>query len=376
MQAAKWINTSQQLEKVCQDWLQEDFIALDTEFIRERTFYPIPGLIQVGSSNGCWLLDPLGIDDWSCFAQVLRAKQTMKVIHASGEDLEVLQQLCNALPEPLFDSQLAAAYAGLGFSWSYARLVNHFLAIELDKEQTRSDWLQRPLSSQQQEYAALDVIYLARLYPQLHQLLSKEKLSWLLEDGASMVQQQGQPPVSQDVWQGIKQAWRLDASQAVVLQALAGWREEQARQRDLPRNRVLHESLLLELAKQQPTSMFELDDIQGLSPGSKRRDGQKILQLIQQAKAIPEQQRPNPLPAPLSIEQNRLIKQLRKPLKDFAEQANLASELLVRKKTMQELILSRDASGTYHLPDSLQGWRRQQLGDLLLQELAKLEESA
>lgn len=369
MQAIKWINTSQQLEKLCQYWLQQEFIALDTEFVRERTFYPLQGLLQVSCGAEAWLLDPLAIDDWSCFAEVLEAPRTTKVLHACGEDLEVLQLLCGALPAPLFDSQLAAAYAGLGFSWSYARLVQHFLGLELDKEETRSNWRQRPLSERQHEYAARDVVYLARLYPQLQQLLSAQKLDWLLQDGATMVAQQAQETDFASLWQGIKQAWRLEPQQATVLQELAAWREQQARRRDLPRNRVLHESLLLELAQKPPQSLTDLDQFAQLSPGSKRRDGETIVRLSRQALAKPAAQWPAQLPPPLTIEQNKLIKQLRQPLNEFAEQHSLAAELLVRKKTLQELIVSRDAQGLYHLPESLQGWRREQLGAALLQHL-------
>jgi len=369
MQTIKWINTSQQLEKLCQYWLQQEFIALDTEFVRERTYYPLQGLLQVSCGDTAWLLDPLAIDNWSCFAEVLKAPRTTKVLHACGEDLEVLQLLCGAMPEPLFDSQLAAAYAGLGFSWGYARLVEHFLGLELDKEETRSNWRQRPLSERQHEYAARDVVYLARLYPQLRQLLSEQKLAWLLEDGTGLVAQQAQETDFASLWQSIKQAWRLEPQQAAVLQELAAWREQQARRRDLPRNRVLHESLLLELAQNPPQSLADLEQFDQLSPGSKRRDGETIVRLSRQALAKPPEQWPAQLPQPLTIEQNKLIKQLRKPLNEFAARHELSAELLVRKKTLQDLILSRDAHGAYHLPDSLQGWRREQLGAALLQQL-------
>lgn len=362
MQAIKWINTSQQLEKLCQQWLQQEFIALDTEFVRERTYYPQPGLIQVSCGADSWLIDPLAIDDWSCFAEVLRAPQPIKLVHACGEDLEVFQLLCNTMPRPMFDTQLAAAYAGLGFSLSYAKLVQHFLGLELGKEATRSNWLQRPLSQEQQEYAAQDVVYLARLYPQLRQLLSPQKLAWLLEDGEQLVAQQEQAIDYNSLWQGFKQAWRLDAAQAAILQELASWREQQAQKRDLPRNRVIHESTLLELAQNPPDTLAGLSQFD-LSPGSIRRDGDTLVRLCQKALAKPEQSWPTPLPPPLTIEQNNQIKKLRQPLAEFARQHDMAQELLVRKKVLQDLVTSQQ------LPDSLHGWRREQLGQLLLAQL-------
>ncbi len=366
MQSISWINDSQQLNELCSHWLKQDFIALDTEFIREKTFYPIAGLLQVSSGDQAYLLDPLTIDDWSAFARVLQEPCVVKVVHSCGEDLEVLLGLTGALPVPLYDTQLAAGFIDLGFSWSYARLVKHFLDVDLAKDVTRSDWLQRPLTEQQQDYAAQDVTYLAQLYPLLDAQLSEQKRQWLLADGASLVAAQLNPIEIAQLWQSAKQAWRLNAQQTAVLQVLSVWREEQARKRDLPRNRVLREQVLFALALKQPSRLAELASYEDLHAQTIRRDGETILERIKYAKALPESQWPQPMPQPLPAEANKLLKALRSQLAEFAKQQHMAVEMVLKKKILDDLLRTGYPHGPYQLPDTLSGWRREMLGPLLI----------
>lgn len=366
MQSISWVNDSQRLNELCSHWLQQDFIALDTEFIREKTFYPIAGLLQISSGEQAYLLDPLTINDWSAFAQVLQEPGVVKVVHSCGEDLEVLLGLTGVLPVPLYDTQLAAAFIDLGFSWSYARLVKHFLDIDLAKDVTRSDWLQRPLTEQQQDYAAQDVTYLAQLYPLLDAQLSEQKRQWLLADGARLVTAQLNPVELADFWQTAKQAWRLNAQQTAVLQVLSLWREEQARKRDLPRNRVLREQVLFALALKQPSRLTELAGYEDLHAQTIRRDGEAILERIKYARALPESQWPQPMPQPLPVEANKLTKGLRSQLAEFAKQQSMAAEIVLKKKVVEDLLRTGFPHGPYQLPDSLTGWRKEMLGQLLL----------
>ncbi len=142
------------LAEHCSRWLKLPFVAIDTEFVRTETFFPIAGLIQIGDGEQAFLIDPLKIQDWTPLVALLESPEVVKVLHACGEDLEVFQHLCSARVAPLFDTQLAAAYLGMDFSMGYSRLVSKLLGIELDKNETRSDWLQRPLTAQQLQYAA------------------------------------------------------------------------------------------------------------------------------------------------------------------------------------------------------------------------------
>ena len=182
-----WIRDNDSLGQFCAQWQQLPFVALDTEFMRVDTFYPIAGLLQIGDGERAFLIDPLTIDNWQPLAQLLENPAVVKVLHACSEDLEVLLRLTGSLPAPLFDTQLAAAYLNLGFSMGYSRLVSEVLGIDLPKGETRSDWLQRPLSETQISYAAEDAVHLAELFVRLRPKLSDDKYAWVLEDGAELV---------------------------------------------------------------------------------------------------------------------------------------------------------------------------------------------
>lgn len=369
MQEFHWITSNQQLQELCNGCRRHSFVVLDTEFVRVDTYYPQIGLIQLGNKDGNYLLDPLQIDDWQPFAELLADQTVIKVVHACGEDLEVFELLSGALPEPLYDSQLAAAYANLGFSWGYARLVEHFLQVELPKGVTRSDWLQRPLTDEQQLYAVQDVSYLVQLYPLLDQLLSDCTRAWLLEDCAALVAAQRHKTPDDELWQSVKLAWTLEPRQAAVLQQLTVWREQQAQRRDVPRNWVMKEPAMLELAQRCPQTRAQLEQIEGLSAGLLRHHAEALLGLIRTAETLPDGQLPERLPEPLPLEAARALKRLRKLGDRFAEEHQIARELVLRKKILVDALQSGWPSGPFTLPDALQGWRRQMLGAGLQQAL-------
>lgn len=364
-----WINSDAELAQHCEIWNTLAFIALDTEFIRVSTFYPIAGLLQVSDGESTYLLDPLLINDWQPLAAVFNNPQVIKVLHACNEDLEVFSLLTGALPAPLFDTQLAAGYLNIGFSMGYSRLVQQLLGIELPKGETRSDWLQRPLSDLQVLYAAQDTAYLVEVYQTLAQQLSEQKMTWVLEDGAALIAAYSEEPEPYEMWRRIKLAWRLAPQQLAVLRELSAWRELQARERDVPRNRIVRESTLWALANEQPTALEHLAKLEDMHPRIIRKEGATLLKIIKQAKALPEEQWPTALPEPLPIAGAKLLRQLRKVGREFAGQLDIAPELMLRKKTLEELVRTGYPEGPYSLPDSLQGWRRELMGAALLKSL-------
>lgn len=198
-----WISSDAELAEHCNYWNTLDFIALDTEFIRVTTFYPIAGLVQISDGAETYLLDPLLINDWQPLADVFNNQQVVKVLHACNEDLEVFALLVGALPAPLFDTQIAAGYLNIGFSMGYSRLVQQLLEIELPKGETRSDWLQRPLSDLQVLYAAQDTAHLVDVYGALAQQLSEQKYAWVIEDGAALVAAAQQTADPYELWRTI-----------------------------------------------------------------------------------------------------------------------------------------------------------------------------
>jgi len=371
-----WILDDASLAEHCAAWQVLPFVALDTEFMRVDTFYPIAGLLQVSAGNGAYLIDPLRISDWRPFAALLEAPTVVKVLHSCSEDLEVFLRLTGCLPAPLFDTQLAAGYLNLGFSMGYSRLVQALLDIELPKGETRSDWLQRPLSELQVRYAAEDVSHLVEVYRALMARLAPQKVEWILADGAELVANLGREVAPEDAWRDAKLAWKLSRQQQAVLRALCAWRERQARARNQPRNRILREHSLWPLARTQPDNLVALARIEDMHPKTVRQDGETLLQLMREAAALPPEQWPEALPEPLPIEASALLKKLRAVGQREGERLDIVPELMLRKKTLEALLKSGYPNGPYQLPDSLRGWRRELMGQALLDCLAAEGESA
>lgn len=368
-----WISSDAELAEHCKYWNTLTFIALDTEFIRVDTFYPIAGLLQVSDGESTYLLDPLLINNWQPLADVFNNQQVVKVLHACSEDLEVFSLLVGALPNPLFDTQIAAGYLNIGFSMGYSRLVQQLLEVELPKGETRSDWLQRPLSDLQVLYAAQDTAYLVDVYQALAQQLSEQKYAWVLEDGAFMVAASAQETQPYDLWRTIKLAWKLAPQQLAVLRELSAWRELQARERDVPRNRIIRESTLWALAHEQPADMTHLAKLEDMHPRILRQEGATLLSIVKQAKRLPEEHWPDPLPEPLPIDAAKLLKRLRKVGLELGLKLDIAPELMLRKKVLEELLRTGYPDGPYSLPASLQGWRRELMGEALLESLEEAQ---
>jgi ribonuclease D len=369
-----WIRDDASLAQHCLEWQSLPFVALDTEFMRVDTFYPIAALLQIGDGARAYLIDPLLINDWRPMCALLENPAVIKVVHACSEDLEVLLRLTGSLPAPLFDTQLAAAYLNLGFSMGYSRLVQEVLGIDLPKGETRSDWLQRPLSETQISYAAEDAVHLAEVYSILQPKLSEEKHAWLLDDGAELVANLRRETDPDELYREAKLAWKLSCSQLAVLRELCAWREREARARNLPRNRVIREHSLWPLAKTQPDNLSALAKIEDIHPKTVRQDGEFLIELIKKSASLPREQWPQALPEPLPIEAATVLKTLRVIGQQQAERLNMAPELMLRKKTLEALLKSGYPNGPYQLPDSLRGWRRELMGQALLDSLASAGE--
>ncbi|MDP3845617.1 MAG: ribonuclease D [Pseudomonas sp.] len=366
-----WIRDDASLALYCAEWQDLPFVALDTEFMRVDTFYPLAGLVQVGDGSSAYLIDPLLINNWQPFAALLENPAVIKVVHACSEDLEVLLRLTGSMPAPLFDTQLAAAYLNMGFSMGYSRLVLAVLGLDLPKGETRSDWLQRPLSDTQISYAAEDAVHLAEVYRVLAAKLSAEKTARVLEDGAELVSNMHREVLPEEAYREAKLAWKLTPAQLAVLRELCAWREREARARNKPRNHILRDHTLWPLARTQPDNLTSLSRIEEMHPRTVRHDGETLLQLIKQAAALPEAEWPPVVPEPLPMEATALLKKLRAFGMREAERLDMAQELMLRKKTLDALLKTGFPNGPYQLPDALRGWRRELMGQALLKLLAE-----
>jgi ribonuclease D len=365
-----WVDSNDQLAELCERWRQQAAIAIDTEFMRTSTFYPQTALLQVGDGRGCYLIDPIAIDQFDPLVELLADEQVTKVLHSCSEDLEVFQCFFGVVPKPLFDTQIAAAIAGHGFSLGYAKLVDVMLGIAVPKSETRSDWLQRPLSQAQLQYAAIDVAYLLVIYGKLlQQLKGQQRLSWVLEDCAALVEAAEVEPDFDEYYVKIKSAWKLNRSQLSSLQQLAAWREYHARDEDVPRNRLIKERAVFDLARLQPTDIAQLYKLEGLPSKVVKASGETLLEIIADSKRIPDSMKPALLPRPLPPEVGDQLKALKQIVRDIAEQLQLPIEVLVRKKEYETLIRNRMADEPLELPGRLNGWRKSVVGESLLNYL-------
>lgn len=354
------VTDNRQLAEYGRRWRDCPLLALDTEFVRETTFYPIPGLVQIGDGEREYLVDPLSVDDWSPLRELFAAP-VAKVLHSCGEDLELCNRLLDAVPTPLFDTQIGAALAGLGFSLSYQALVQTCLGIAVEKEHTRSDWVARPLSAAQRHYAALDVAYLPELYRQLAERLSAlGRFEWWREEGERLAAASREPADPQAYYLKLGAGWRLRGAQLVALQRLCVWREAEARGRNVPRGRILKDAQCIELARCLPRNAAALAAVPELAPQQVRREGNTLLAIVEAARDTPPELWPRPVPAPLPRERAGSLQRLRQLAAARAAELNVPAELLARKRDCESVLRSGE------LPEGLTGWRRAVIGDDLV----------
>lgn len=368
-----WIETEQQLEAACREWQRCKLISVDTEFMRSRTYFPIAGLFQVNDARANYLIDPTTIEDFSAFKAVLEDAKLIKVLHSCSEDLEVFHRVLGIVPVNLFDTQIAAAMLGYGFSVGFGNLCQSLFNVELPKSETRSNWVQRPLSDAQIQYAAIDVEYLTALVIRLlREAQEAGRLRWIKEECDKLIDAFFETQNIDSAWQRNKSVWKLDARELHCFQELSRWRELTARQRDVPRNRILKDHILLELAQQAPSELSELKRFEGMSPRMLRSDGDNLLSIIEASKHTDAAALPKRVARPLSNSAKEKIKILRQKIQDKAESENISAELLVRKKEYEELLRSESSEDGWQLPASIQGWRRDMVGELLMSEVKQL----
>ncbi|AHK15982.1 MULTISPECIES: ribonuclease D [Thalassolituus] len=362
-----WIADHDALTDACRQWLTEDYLAVDTEFVRTTTFYPQAGLIQIAGEKGCYLIDPLLIKDWTPFVEVLQAPTVLKVFHACAEDLEVCRRLTGVIPRPLADSQLGIALAGHGGSMGFQRAVMALLEIDLPKEETRSNWLHRPLRPEQVDYAVADVHYLYQLYPVLRQQLRDlGREEWLAEDCTRLLDASDQIDDSYlALYRKVKLAWKLRPQEQYILQQLTVWREQEARNRDVPRNKVVDDNSLWNIARFKAKNRDQLVKA-GVKPPIVRDAGNILLKIVETAMTKDEAFWPEQLDRPLSPIAAQSMKDLKDAVTLTAEQLNIPTELLANKRALEFVVRSGYHDGQYQLPEVLSGWRKDVIGQTLL----------
>lgn len=352
----QWIDTNERLAETCQKAIGKAVVALDTEFIRTRSFYPKLGLIQLFDGEQTSLIDPLAITDFSPFLELLNAS-VIKVFHACSEDLEVFKHTFGLLPNPMLDTQIMAGFAGLGVSLGFAKLVEQYTEVVLDKAAARTDWLARPLSTEQCRYAAADVYYLLPVYHHLQANLRENGWLEAVEQECESLRAKRLQEVDVSMlYREIGNAWQLNPPQLAVLQILAAWRWEEAKKRDLALNFVVKEQSLLQIAKIQPKHTASL--LEFMHPNEVRIHGKKILWLVEQGLAVEPQNYPEPLSRGYEDPNyKRFLKQAQAMLPKV-QPPNLAVEMFTGKRQLTQLFSwLKHGKPPEKLPELLQGWR-------------------
>ena len=330
-------------------------VAVDTEFMRTNTFYPKVALVQLCFGDRALLVDPLAITDTTPLAELLTDPRLVKVLHSASEDLEVFQRWLGVLPEPLFDTQRATALLDMGFGLGYSGLVKLICDVDLPKGETRSDWLQRPLTDSQCEYAAQDVAWLLPVWRHLEDKCeAQQKDGWVLADGRDAVATFRAS--SYDFTKRIKTAWKLDKRALGRLVAVCNWREEMARSRNKPRGWIIDDQACLQLAQNDPQSMEELKSRVELPHSVQRRHGEDLLKVLAAQREVPEAELPARLPGPLDAAQRRQLKDMKAQVRAIAAELGCAPEALLQGKDY-ELLLREFHGEAVEQPLHWQGWR-------------------
>ena len=353
-----WIDNDSALAECLAQVSAHALVALDTEFERSRTYYPRAGLIQLNDGRINYLIDPLAIDKLDGLAELLLNPSIVKAVHSCSEDLDVLHTLLGVVPVNILDTQIAAAIAGHGFSMGFGNLVNALFDVDLPKDVTRSDWLQRPLSARQLDYAALDVEYLFKLAQTLiAQLQTQQRLDWVFEDYQKMADEFVVGLDDSRAHRRIKHCWKLNPREYAIVCELAKWREQTAKRRDLPCNRVLKEHVLLSLAQTQPENNHQLRNIDGINERVIRADAEAIFAAIQSGLAQPLATLPEPPKRPVNGRDSTLLDELKAQVAEVAQELQIPTEILAKKKDFQALLSPDAPAKPGDMPESLKGWR-------------------
>ncbi len=365
------VTDGQALPAIIAQYRTKAAVAIDTEFARFNTYYPIVGLVQIYDGESCHLIDPVAVGDLSPLADLLVDESVVKVLHSCSEDVEVFCDALQVAPGPIFDTQIAAALLGVGFSVSYQNLVNHYLGIMIPKEETRSDWLQRPLTDSQLEYAALDVTHLLTVYEtQVEELDKLERASWVTEECAQLAEDIPTQIDPNRYFYKVKNLWRLDRKQLQVLKDLCAWRERTARDRNLPRNRIVDEKTLFQMAAKGLKDKQGFREA-GMTSRQLKFHGDDLISVIAKAEASPPEEYPPLVPkisTPISSQALRSLKQV---VDHCAAELNIAPEMLAKRRHLEQLIRSKSADGDYKLPKAFSGWREAVIGEVLLKKVAE-----
>ena len=359
------ITTQAELDSVIRELEKSDFVTIDTEFIRETTFWPELCLIQMAAPGVTALVDPLSPEiDLKPFFALMANEAITKVFHAARQDIEIVFHLGGLIPHPVFDTQVAAMVCGFGDSVSYDQLVQKVTGAQLDKSSRFTDWRHRPLSDKQLDYALADVTHLIDVYNHLKVELKREdRAHWLNEEMEILTSRSTYDPKPEDAWKRLKMRLRKPQELA-VMQAVSTWREHEARERNVPRGRVLKDDAIYEISQQQPRDAATLAKLRTTPKGWERSStATALLGAVNAALAIPKDQMPRLPKAPQQAEGSSAAGELLKVLlRLVAEKEGVAAKVLASSDDIDRIAAEGEAADV----PALHGWRREVFGEQAL----------
>ena len=356
------ITSDEALAEFCQTIASADYCVIDTEFVREKTYYPILSLIQIATEQQMGCIDPLAIKNFEPLAKLMQKTDMLKVFHSPSQDLEILYQQFGEVPTPVFDTQLAAAVIGYTHQMSYADLVFEITGVQLEKKHTRADWSRRPLSDDELDYAMDDVRYLLPVYQNLREtLVAKNRLSWIEKDLEVMSHAATYDVDFANLWQRLKGVQKLRGEQLQIASELCQWREQVAQKKDRPRRWIVADDWIIDIARKKPTSNEDLATIRGMTEKVIERYGRVFLEIVDKAMKVDAKLWPQPKkPQPLSVHQQALGDCLMALSRVIADENNIAMGTFATRKDIDDLIVNRKTSRL------AQGWRFTMGGEQLL----------
>jgi len=360
------VESAAQLEQAVDVWSQCELIGIDTEFVRERTWRADLGLVQLSDGKTVWLVDPLKTGPLDPLSVLFSNQAIIKILHAPSEDLDVLLYTTGAVPEPLFDTQIACAMLGQSLQMGYHSTVEWLLNITIDKGETRSNWCHRPLRPAQIRYAALDVCLLPMMQRQLHaNLKALDRESWLAEDCASLLSKARTPADPAQSWKRLNGNNRLDGTALAILKSLATWRDEVAEEQNLARGFVIKDNALMTIANRKPRSLRALSDLDVWHPKAIQRHGPALIARINE---IFEQGQTSPIPESLKPQHRKLMNDMRALVLNKAKELSVDPAVLASRRELESLILLPEGEP---LSDRFLGWRK----DIITKDLIALKEA-
>ncbi|TFF25593.1 ribonuclease D [Jiella endophytica] len=363
------ITTTAELAETCRSFAKFEFVTVDTEFIRETTFWPELCLIQMASPDEGVIVDPLagGIDLTPLF-ELMADSSVLKVFHAARQDIEILYKLAGQVPEPLFDTQIAAMVCGFGESIAYDQLVARLTEARIDKTSRFTDWRRRPLTEKQLDYALADVTHLRDVYRALAaQIEASGRKSWLDEEMALLANPDTYDLHPDEAWTRLKLRVRKPI-ELQVMKEVAAWREREARDADKPRGRILKDEAIYEIAQQQPRDEQALSRLRTLSKGFERSAaGREIIAAVNRALALPKSELP-PVPRPQALPEGTAaaVEFLKVLLKIVVEEEGVAAKLITSSSDLEQLAWKGEEAEVA----ALTGWRREIFGERALELLS------